>query len=187
MPSPELDLKVINLWAGPGAGKSTTAAGLFNLMKNKGCCVELVTEYAKELTYEKNSLLLQNQLHVLAEQDRRLRRLAGQVEWAITDSPLPLGLVYRGMEFSKLVDLPSVNAYRQYQNYDYFIHRTKAYQPYGRNQTEAQARALDDEIRGLYNWAADNPRCTVNGEPDAPFIILGDIKRGDKPNRAQEG
>ncbi len=45
-------LKVINLWAGPGAGKSTTAAGLFNLMKIRGYNVELVTEFAKEMVYE---------------------------------------------------------------------------------------------------------------------------------------
>jgi dephospho-CoA kinase len=34
-------MRVINLAAGPGAGKSTTAAGLFNIMKLKGLKVEL--------------------------------------------------------------------------------------------------------------------------------------------------
>jgi len=39
--------KVINLFAGPGAGKSTTAAGLFAEMKRANVDVELVTEYVK--------------------------------------------------------------------------------------------------------------------------------------------
>lgn len=43
-------LKVISLWAGPGAGKSTTAAALFNLMKRERFEVELVTEVAKDWT-----------------------------------------------------------------------------------------------------------------------------------------
>ena len=47
-------MKVINLWGGPGCGKSTTAAGLFSIMKMRGHKVELVTEYAKELTYDRN-------------------------------------------------------------------------------------------------------------------------------------
>ena len=45
--------KVINLFGGPGAGKSTTAAGLFYEMKVRDIKCELVTEYAKDMTYEK--------------------------------------------------------------------------------------------------------------------------------------
>jgi hypothetical protein len=54
-------MKVINLWAGPGAGKSTTAAGLF-LMKLTGRRVELVTEYAKEVVYDQDPTRIKNQL-----------------------------------------------------------------------------------------------------------------------------
>ncbi|TYO65512.1 hypothetical protein FXV83_16395 [Bradyrhizobium hipponense] len=58
---------VINLIGGPGSGKSTTAAGLFFLMKLAGLKAELVVEYAKELSYDENWSTLKNQLHVLAE------------------------------------------------------------------------------------------------------------------------
>ena len=44
---------IINIFGGPGVGKSTVAADLFVIMKKEGYSVELVTEYAKELTYEK--------------------------------------------------------------------------------------------------------------------------------------
>ena len=45
-------MKVINLFAGPGAGKSTTAAGLFHLMKIAGMNVELVTEFSRSWVVE---------------------------------------------------------------------------------------------------------------------------------------
>jgi hypothetical protein len=41
-------LKVINLYSGLGSWKSTTAAGLFHLMKQDLYSVELVTEFAKD-------------------------------------------------------------------------------------------------------------------------------------------
>lgn len=80
--------KVINLFAGPGAGKSTTAAALFVLMKTEGYKVELVTEYAKELVYAEDWETLNWQPAVTKEQDARQRRLVGKVDWIITDSPL---------------------------------------------------------------------------------------------------
>jgi hypothetical protein len=64
-------MKVINLWAGPGAGKSTTAAGLFFLMKLTGRRVELVTEYAKEVVYDQDPTRIKNQLLILAKQCSR--------------------------------------------------------------------------------------------------------------------
>jgi adenylylsulfate kinase-like enzyme len=42
-------LHVINLFGGPGTGKSTLAAALFTDLKMKGINAELVTEFAKDL------------------------------------------------------------------------------------------------------------------------------------------
>jgi ATP:corrinoid adenosyltransferase len=67
-------MKVINIFAGPCAGKSTTAAGLFYLMKVSGYNVELVTEYAKDMTWEGRHNILGDQLYILAKQNRRLER-----------------------------------------------------------------------------------------------------------------
>ena len=44
--------RVVNLFAGPGSGKSTTASGLFHLLKLDNKKTELVTEYAKDAIYE---------------------------------------------------------------------------------------------------------------------------------------
>ena len=59
-------MKVINLFAGPGIGKSTTAAGVFWKMKTLGFKVELVTEFAKSLVYA-SDLKLNDQLYVFAK------------------------------------------------------------------------------------------------------------------------
>ena len=165
-------LKVINLWAASGAGKSTTAAGLFNLMKVKGISCELVTEYAKDLTWAKNYGDLRHQLAILGEQDRRLRRLVGQVEFAITDSPLPLGLAYMTPEYEDWLPGAIKGAYERYDNHDFFILRTKPYVQAGRNQTESEALALDITIRGIFN--------DFTGGADPSFVdqamdVVGDI------------
>ena len=48
-------MKVINLFGGPGCGKSTTAADLFARMKLRGLSVELVTEYAKDVVWDEKA------------------------------------------------------------------------------------------------------------------------------------
>lgn len=104
-------MKVINLYGGPGSGKSTVAAGLFYLfrMDNRFNC-ELVTEFAKEVVFENARQNLADQVYLLGNQYHRLWRLqkAG-VELVITDSPLDLANVYteyrRGTHKTEIRDL----------------------------------------------------------------------------------
>lgn len=142
-------LKVINLAAGPGAGKSTTAAALFNLMKRRRFSVELVTEVAKDWTYEKNPRLA-DQFSVLTEQAWRLKRLVGQVEWVITDSPLFLGLAYCPPADMETLEVLIDAEWHKFDNYTIRLKRTsKEYQTFGRSQTLDQAKALDDLIANI--------------------------------------
>lgn len=178
-----LNLKVINLYCGPGGGKSTLAAGLFNLMKNLGYRVELVTEFAKDVTYEKNFGTLQNQLVILAEQDRRLRRLAGQVDWVITDSPLPLGIVYMTPEYEEWL-VPAVwGAFRRYQNYHVLISRgDRPYQTFGRTQTLEEAMKLDNQIGHLFDQARDGEEdfaMEVKSDAEAPYRVFEELIDGE--------
>lgn len=180
------DLKVINLWGAPGVGKSTTASGLFNLMKTMGLKVELVTEVAKDHVYERNFKSLANSLLVLGQQDHRLRRLVGEVEWVVTDSPLPGTAVYMTEEYRPWLEDAAFRAYRRYTNYDFLVIREKAYQPWGRTQSEPAALALDAEFRELFlksdsaQWLGANTGQTdriissvlhIPGTADAPYRI----------------
>ncbi|WFU52299.1 AAA family ATPase [Bradyrhizobium pachyrhizi] len=138
---------VINLIGGPGAGKSTTAAGVFFLLKLLNVRCELVTEFAKELTYDENWSDLKRQLYVTAEQERRQRRLVGKVDFIVTDSPLLLGVAYVSEERERhAVEQSARSLFDSYNNLNFIIERVKPYQPYGRKQTEEEARAIDKRL-----------------------------------------
>jgi hypothetical protein len=141
---------VINLFGGPGIGKSTTAAAVFSSLKNKGVNVELVTEAAKDFTWSGDKVSLSNALFVSANQDIRLHRLRGQVDVVVTDSPLPLGALYakppyNGPGYRKMLR----EVWGSYDNISFILKRHKPYSPVGRNQTYEQAVALDDLIADL--------------------------------------
>lgn len=144
-------MKVINMFAGPGAGKSTTAAGLFYRMKKLNLDVELVTEYAKEKVWEESVATLTDQFYITSKQNRRLSRLVGKVEWVVTDSPLLLGAYYnekygksRAGTSGFIVDL-----FNSYNNINFFIERTKPYQTKGRLGSYEDAIVADTAIKNM--------------------------------------
>jgi predicted ATPase len=144
---------VVNLFGGPGTGKSTTAAELFAVMKKQGKNVELVTEYAKDLTYEgRRNILESDQLYIFAKQHRRMKRLHGQVDYIVTDSPLFLSVVYAryfsDQDHGSFIDLV-IDTHNKYDNLNIFIERDleeHSYKEHGRSQTEDEAITLDDAI-----------------------------------------
>ena len=85
---------VVNLFGAPGAGKSTGAAIVFAELKKAGINAELVTEFAKDKTWEHNIMALGCQEYVFGKQSYRLRRCRDDVEVIVTDSPLPLSIIY---------------------------------------------------------------------------------------------
>src|SRR4051812_30110643 len=85
---------LINLWGGPGSGKSTTAAGVFSAMKMAGVSCELVTEYVKQWAWRGDKIGDFDDVYLTAKQLRRESCLYGKVEYIITDSPISLGALY---------------------------------------------------------------------------------------------
>lgn len=168
-------LRVINLWAGPGAGKSTLAAGLFNLMKNRGYSVELVVEWAKDATYERRfDTLRNNQLYVFAKQDARLRRLIGQSVYAISDSPLPLSLLYRASTGPFAEDWfkdAVLETWRSYENINVVVERVKPYSTQGRSETAAEAQQIDFKTYDLVK-KLDPRTIKIRGDEEGPYRLL---------------
>ena len=137
---------VVNLFAGPGAGKSTGAAFLFGFLKLHKVNVELVTEFAKELAWEGDKeFMANNQVYITGQQIRRMNRLVGKVDVIITDSPIELGSLYT--EDDTLKQLCLSEGRKWDRRLDFFVERVKPYNPSGRNQTLEEAQKLDQQIR----------------------------------------
>ena len=142
--------KVINLFGGPGTGKSTCASGLFYLMKKDGICCEISNEWIKEKVYEGNNYVFSDQMYVFAKQRKKLMQLVGKVEYIVTDSPLLLSVIY-GKEsgtFNSLV----VEEFNRFINFNFLIVRNHQYQTYGRVQNEDQAQGISQRIASMLNY-----------------------------------
>ena len=155
--------KIINFFGGPGTGKSTSASGLFSWMKENNYSVELIQEFAKDLVYEQNYTLLQNQIYVFSEQFRRQYRLLDKVDYIITDSPLLLSSVYfeyylKDNEFftdeykHKSIDYFD-SSFRQFDNINFYIRRKTVFDVNGRNIDEENSKNIDNII---YNKLINN-------------------------------
>lgn len=174
-------MNLINLFGGPGTGKSTTAAGTFHLMKLAGRKVELVTEYAKDLVWDDRST--EDQIQILGEQYHRFHRLRKKVDFIVTDSPMFLSVVYGKLYMPQYKHfLPFVNELVQsFDNINVFLNRVKGYEPAGRNQTEAEAKDLDATIKTML-WEYSVPvNFSCDGDVAAPQKIVDFIKEAELP------
>ena len=140
---------IVNLYGGPGAGKTTCAWEIASELKKRGYDVEYVSEYAKDLVYEEKFVLLDgtvaHQTLLLQGQKRRLDRLIGKVEIVVTDSPLMLSQVYvkeKDPMFLKRVR----QAADQYPSFNLVVQRGKTFHQAGRIHNEQQSRDLDVAI-----------------------------------------
>lgn len=143
---------VVNLTGSPGAGKSTGAAKIFSELKMQGINCELIGEFAKDKTWEHNITALNCQEYVFGKQSYRLARCRDEVDVIVTDSPLPLTIIYNKDEkiMGPLTELVMA-IYDSYDNINFFINRTKPYNPKGRNQTVEESDAISIRIKELYN------------------------------------
>lgn len=164
---------IVNMVGGPGTGKSTTAAGVFYELKQQGVNCELVTEYAKDQVWGRTTTTLGNQIYIFGKQYHRVWRLLDQVDVVITDAPIILSLYYgdkHGLAFQQLV----LETYQQMNNLTFFLEREKEYNPSGRNQTEEEAKQIDQELYELLEMY-DVPYETVAANRDALITIASRV------------
>lgn len=140
---------VINLIGGPGSGKSTAAAELFAFLKKAGRSCEMALEFAKGKCFEESFKVLDDQIYVFAKMYHMIYRLAGKVEFIVTDSPLPISLYYNKEE-SEYFDKFVVEQYNKFDNLMYFIERDESsYEEIGRIQTFEESKEIDKELISL--------------------------------------
>jgi nicotinamide riboside kinase len=146
-------MKCINLFGGPGVGKSTLATRLFSEMKIQGYNVEYVSEYAKEMTYMESFNVLNDQLKVLAEQHHKQWILKDKVDYCIIDGPFLLSTIYYnekyGIPKQEFYDFV-VSLYNSYNNMNMLLLRGEyGYQTIGRNETFEESKEIDNRIKQM--------------------------------------
>lgn len=154
--------KIINVFGGPGTGKSVTAAQLFAEMKKQQMNCELVTEFAKELVYDESYRVMENQIWIFANQHQRMHRLKDKVDYIITDAPLFNSIVYSGKgeenkEFHQFV----LREFNKYDNLNVYLEREVEYRQEGRYQDEKGAIEIDNEVIRCFNYF------------DVPYVKIG--------------
>ena len=173
--------KIINLFGGPGVGKSSIAAGItYKLKKNHINC-DQPYEFPKLLAWDENHSAIQDQLYVLANQHRGIVKSYGKVDYIVLDSPILLSLTYRnyyksseypsslyGETFDKMV----LDVFNQYDNINIVLKRAEGnHNNEERYQNLEQSKELDNVIE---NSLMDNniPYHTIQvGENSVDEII----------------
>lgn len=145
---------IVNLFGGPGTGKSTMAAWIFSELKSKNIECELVREYVKDWAWESRKISPLNQLHFLGEQSYRESLLYDKVDAVVTDSPIILAPFYQthytGENYTLSAALGFMKQAKKKYNIDYlniFLNRDKPYSPNGRYETEKEAKNIDKKLK----------------------------------------
>lgn len=86
--------KLINLFGGPGIGKSSIAAGIFYKLKKRHISCNNPYEFPKTLAWDNNIPAIKDQLYVFANQHRGIAQSYGKVDYIIIDSPILFSKIY---------------------------------------------------------------------------------------------
>jgi hypothetical protein len=139
---------IVNLFGGPGTGKSSFCAAIFAGLKWKDVNCEMVLEYAKDVVWEESFSKLGNQIYIFGKQIHRIYRLLNKVSVIVTDSPILLSMVYGEKENTVFKDLV-LSEFNKQNNMNIFLNRKKKYNPIGRMQSENEAKVLDEQIKKM--------------------------------------
>jgi len=150
-----MSTKIINLFSGPGAGKSTIASGLFYELKKRNISCDNPYEFPKELVWEDTGKQIRDQFYVIANQHRRIVRSFGSVDFIIMDSPILLSLIYKnnytdgypaslyGETFDKLI----FEIHNTYDNLNIFLNRKNdLFEDVGRYHGNTESNIIDGQI-----------------------------------------
>lgn len=177
---------VVNLFGGPGVGKSTLAAEVFVGLKKRGVQVELIQEYVKAWAWEGKPIGTFDQLYILAKQLKLETRLYGKVEVVVTDSPLLFSPIYERFYGSKspMSETAALSVMRAAEeggvvHLHYVLPRTVPYDAAGRYQNEEQAKDVDRWMETFLEFHK-LPLIRVPADDKAGFILT-DVKKRMNP------
>lgn len=140
---------VINLFGGPGSGKSTLSADVFAKLKLQQKSAELVREYVKSWVYDKRAIGVWDQIYILSKQIRGESSLYLKCDYIVTDSPILLVPFYEEYLSNHQVVKPSALNFIKLAEKEgiiylnFWLERPDHFQAEGRNQGEEESVKLD--------------------------------------------
>lgn len=183
--------KIINLFAGPGAGKSSIAGGLLHKLKKKHYSCDAPYEFPKMLAWDNNGEAIKDQLYVIANQHRGIAKSFNKVDYIIVDSPILLSLIYKNHYVTDNNDYPSclydekfdnllLSMHQYYDNLNIVLVRAKESQ---HNQKERyhdlnESIIIDEKIKSMLN-KNNIPYFEVNVDDDPINEILNILFKKD--------
>lgn len=150
-----MNTHVINLFAGPGAGKSTLAAEVYAKLKRQGVSCELVREYVKDWAWEGRKISGFDQFYIAGKQIKRESSLYGKVRVIITDCPVWNSAFYEAHYENTGYLRGFCRGFYEYAEahgvayHNFLVTRSKPYDPHGRYENEDQAKAIDAEMADM--------------------------------------
>lgn len=157
-----METKIINLFAGPSAGKSSIASGVCHLLKKNHITCDNPYEFAKSLSFDGNFSAIKDQLYVVANQHRNIVRCYGNVEFVVTDSPILLSLVYKDSYDKETNSYPSrlygnkfddliLDIHKSYECLNIFLKRSDdtLHNDKERLHNTSESTILDDKIEDM--------------------------------------
>jgi hypothetical protein len=146
----------INFAGGPGLGKSSCSAGVFFALKCLSLQAEYVSEYAKDLVWAGRDKDLLCQPYVTGKQFYKQYRVLGQVDIAVVDSPIILGVAYGGFGTTPAWQQACLEHFNLFNNLNIILTRSVKHHPYsenGRQQNFEEAIQKDKEIEELFHFS----------------------------------
>lgn len=143
---------------------SSGAAYIFSKLKMAGIDAEYVTEFAKDKVWENNTEAFKCQFYISGKQAFRISRCYGKVDVIITDSPIVLGKIYAdliGRPQLGLACLEEADQYPAGSTLEIFLNRVKPYNTNGRNQTEEEAKKIDETVKKLLLERSESKQYSV--------------------------
>jgi hypothetical protein len=147
-----MTIRRINLWGGPGSGKSATAKKLAGIWSASGYNVDLAAEVVKSWAFLNRECKSFDQLLIFAKQNHaEYLPLSCGVQTVVSESPLMMQAVY-----ARMIDVPFVDELiaiarkfeREYPSINILLDRTGVpYRSVGRYQDADAALRVDERMR----------------------------------------
>jgi hypothetical protein len=140
---------MLNLFGGPGIGKTTMAARLFVELKLRGLEAANPEEHAKLAIWKGRPDLLDQQLVILGRSWETLHALADKVDVVVMDSPLLLCSVYAGDKEKLHFHQTVADFHKRMPRLNIVLRRPQdlLYSQRGRRENVHSAKMIDEKVR----------------------------------------